>query len=110
MDVEKFIEQFEPGLSEYCPVTIGETGSVYDSTKGHIQTLIEISGNPDVMSEIPAEDTPLFYLLRKLHCVIVDYENQVYYEPLSEEQERTLDILEEKELIKRNRKVLHDHN
>ena len=60
---------------------------------------MEISGDKDILSGIPKEVSPLFYLTEKLKCVVVDYENQLYAEELSQEQRYALLDLAEAKLI-----------
>lgn len=99
MNVKEFINNYKPAMHEYCPVIITSNGDVYDSEKGHLQTLVSISGDPDVLSTIPKDVSSLLYLAGKLGCVIVDYENQIYMDYLTEEQEQALNTLVQSGLI-----------
>ncbi len=90
-------------MSEYCPVIICADGNIFDSSLGHIQTLVSLSGDPDVLASIPKDVSPLLYLASSLHCVIVDYENQIYVDSLTPAQEEALDALSEAGLIQNHR-------
>lgn len=99
MNADEFIKNFHPGMSEYCPVIITPDGSIYECSGGHLQTLKAISGDADVMSKIPKDESPLLYLTGALGCVCVDYENQIYLDELTEKQSEALKLLEEAGLI-----------
>lgn len=100
MNVECFVKHYHPGISEYCPITIARDGNVFDSTIGHLQTLIMISGDHDILSKIPKDKSPLFYLIDALQCVIVDYENQIYSKSMTDEQKNAINYLIKRGLIK----------
>ena len=62
-------------MSEYCPGIIDREGRFYECPEGHLEKLKELAG--DMVSDIPKDVSPLFYLTDKLGCVIVDYDDQV---------------------------------
>lgn len=93
MRIDEFLAQFKPEMSEYCPVIITEDGEVFESTQGHLNKLVELSKDPEILSKIPKDESPLLYLTNSLHCVIVDYENQIYMNELTDVQKETLDKL-----------------
>ena len=90
-------------MSEYCPVVIRPDGNIFDSTLGHIQTLVSLSPDPDILKNIPKDVSPLLYMADMLKCVIVDYENQIYVDSMTSEQEAALDALEQAGLISSHR-------
>ena len=90
-------------MSEYCPVVIRSDGNIFDSSLGHIQTLVSLGRDPDILGKIPKDVSPLMYLTAKEHCVIVDYENQIYVDSLTPEQEEALDALASAGLISDHR-------
>lgn len=100
---EQFIKYYSPEMSEYCPVVIREDGNIFDSSLGHLQTLVHLSGDPDILSSIPGDVSPLMYLAAKEKCVIVDFENQVYVGELSPRQSEALDALAGAGLIRDHR-------
>ena len=101
-EIEKFIREYKPGLSEYCSTVIDENGLVYECEKGHINTLTEMAGDRNVLAEVPEGSSMLFYLADRMHCVLVDYENQIYSRELTVPQRRALDRLAFSGLIKMN--------
>lgn len=103
MKIKEFIENFQPEFEEYCPCIIDEAGDVFVCEKSHLFTLIELSGEPKILEDISNDVSPLFYLMSRYRCVVVDYENQIYNGKLNEEQLHSLQLLEEKKLIQRNR-------
>jgi hypothetical protein len=100
MTHERFIKYYSPEMSEYCPVVIRPDGNIFDSTLGHIQTLVSLSPDPDILKNIPKDVSPLLYMADMLRCVIVDYENQIYVDELTPLQEEALTALVRAGLIK----------
>lgn len=109
MNVEQFVKEYNPGMSEYCSAVVDVRGDVVPCQVNHLKTMIELYGDPDVLTKIPKDNSPLFWLINKLECVLVDYENQIFSGVLNEEQERTLKYLAAHELICENRKNIHGH-
>jgi len=112
MKIEDFIDVYNPKMSEYCPVIICEDGEVYECSEGHLQVLVRISGDNEILQKIPKDISPLMYLAAYLHCVVVDYENQIYFGELSIKQVEAIDALDKeglikKKLLKMNNEALH---
>ena len=107
MKAEQFIEVYRPHMSEYCSAVIDAGGELHACKVSHLRTMIELYGDPEILSKIPEGKSPLFWLVIRLECVLVDYENQVYSEKINPLQEHALKLLEEKGLIKKNRKDIH---
>ena len=103
MLADQFIRYYSPEMSEYCPVVIRSDGNIFDSSLGHLQTLVSLSNDHDILSAIPADVSPMLYLAYELKCVIVDYENQIYIDELTAPQEEALTSLEEAGLIRPHR-------
>ena len=103
MLADTFIRYYSPELTNYCPVVIRSDGNIFDSSLGHLQTLVYLSNDRDILSRIPKDVSPLLYLAAQLKCVIVDYENQIYVDSMTSEQESALDALEQAGLISSHR-------
>ncbi|MCR5596497.1 MAG: hypothetical protein K6G12_11660 [Lachnospiraceae bacterium] len=99
MLADRFIKYYLPKMSEYCPVVICGDGNIFDSSLGHLQTLVSLSNDHDILSKIPKDVSPMLYLAYDLKCVIVDYENQIYIDELTDGQDRALNKLVEAGLI-----------
>lgn len=107
MKAEQFVETYKPHVSEYCSAVIDAQGEIHACETSHLKTMIELYGDPDILSRIPEGKSPMFWLVIRLGCVLVDYENQVYSETINPEQEYALQLLEQKGLILNNRKDIH---
>lgn len=99
MKIKEFIASFQPKFSEYCPCIITWNGEIHVCETNHLDEMIHLSGDKNILSEIPQNVSPLFYLTEKLCCVVVDYENQLYSAELSQEQKEALLRLAEAKLI-----------
>lgn len=110
MKIEQFVAQYHPGLSHYCTAVIDRDGDIEACQVSHLKTMMEMYGDPDILSKIPEDNSPLFWLLNRLHCVLVDYENQLYSGELTGAQEQALEALATHGLICENRKNIHGHN
>ncbi|MBR6389964.1 MAG: hypothetical protein IKS16_01360 [Lachnospiraceae bacterium] len=100
MLADQFVRYYSPQMTEYCPVVIRSDGNIFDSSLGHLQTLVSLSNDHDILSKIPRDVSPLLYLAYELKCVIVDYENQIYIDELTPEQQDALEALEKAGLIR----------
>ncbi len=100
MLADQFVRYYSPQMTEYCPVVIRSDGNIFDSSLGHLQTLVSLSNDHDILSKIPRDVSPLLYLAYELQCVIVDYENQIYIDELTPEQQDALEALEKAGLIR----------
>lgn len=108
MTSKEFVKNYKPELSEYCPCIIDWQGEVYECKQGgHLDTLIQINGNEDILSQVPENISPLLYLTAKLKCILVDYENQIYNKDMSQEQRYALLDLSEAKLILLNPKDIN---
>lgn len=110
MTIEQFLIQYHPGLSQYCTAVIDRDGDIEACQVSHLKTMIEMYGDPDILSKIPEGNSPLFWLVNHLHCVLVDYENQLYSGELTGAQQQALEALAMHGLICENRKNIHGHN
>lgn len=86
-------------MSQYCPLIIWPDGNVFESSAGHLQMLVALSGDDEILKSIPKNVSPLLYLTAKFKCVVVDYENQIYVGELTDRQQNALDRLSEVGLI-----------
>ncbi len=99
MTAKEFVANYKPRFSEYCPCIIAWNGEVHMCEGSHLDKMVCLSGDDNILNEIPQNVSPLFYLTEKLHCVVVDYENQLYSEDFSQEQRYALLDLAEAKLI-----------
>lgn len=99
MKAQEFVKTYQPKFSEYCPCVIDTKGEIYMCEKSHLDALIQLSGDDQILNKIPKEASPLFYLTEQLSCVVVDYENQVYYGELTWEQSEALLLMSDAQII-----------
>lgn len=72
-----------------CAAILYPDGDVKECVKSHLKTIIAALGN-DIWDQIPQEESPLFWLTAYTGVVLIDYENQLYSEQLTAEQEKAL--------------------
>lgn len=107
MNKQEFIEKHKNDPRGYCPCIIDTKGEVYECPKGHLEALMELGKEKDLLLQIPDEISPLFYMIFQTRAIAVDYENQVYGEELTQEQRYTLIDLSEAGLIQIDLKKIH---
>lgn len=100
MDIDEFVNTYNPGLSEYCPGILDKEGRMYECPNGHLEKLKELAG--DSVPDIPKDVSPLFFYTVRLGCVIVDYDNQLRSGELTEAQIRSLYVLEKAGFVRIN--------
>ena len=72
-----------------CAAVLYPDGEVEECVTSHLKTLMDRLGE-DAWDQIPKDESPLFWLTGLTGAVLIDYENQVYSEALSDEQENGL--------------------
>lgn len=107
MTKQEFMEKHKNDPKGYCPCIVDVKGDIYECLKGHLESLMELEKEQYQLTEIPNDISPLFYMIFKTGAVVVDYENQVYSDELTQEQRYTLIELSEKGLIQINLKNIH---
>ncbi len=107
MNYQEFIHNFDRKFTEFCPCVIGQDGETWDCEKGHLMTLQEIYKERYQVEELPPEAMQMFYLIVKLQVIVVDYENQIYSDNISGEQQKALEALEKENLIQMHLMNIH---
>ena len=102
MEADQFISSYQPRMTQYCPVIIDRNGGIHECTNGHLNTMIEMNGDPELLSKLPKNAAPLFWLCDHLHAIVVDYENQVHSGELTREQRIAMDKLAAAGLIQQH--------
>ena len=72
-----------------CAAVLYPDGEVEECVTSHLKTLMNRLGE-GTWDQIPKDESPLFWLTGLTGAVLIDYENQVYSEALSDEQENGL--------------------
>ena len=107
MNVEAFITQEESRPIGYCACLVAEDGSVFPIEDGHLNALIAYYGDKDILAKLSDDIAPMFWLITKTRVVVVDYENQLYSEDLTQEQRKALIALAEAKRIRVNLFDIH---
>lgn len=89
MTAAEYISMKQEQKTTMCAAILHPDGDVEECVKGHLNTMIMALGN-DIWEKIPKEDAPLFWLTAYTGVVLIDYENQIYSEKLTAEQEKAL--------------------
>ncbi|MCR5654307.1 MAG: hypothetical protein K6G07_01525 [Lachnospiraceae bacterium] len=92
-----------------CSAVLYPDGDIKECVKSHLKTMIHTLGN-DIWDEIPKDEAPLFWLTAYMGVVLIDYENQLYSEELTPEQERALRILYDADVIMEKPANIHYGN
>ena len=69
-----------------CAAVLYPDGEVEECVTSHLKTLMDRLGE-DAWDQIPKDESPQFWLTGLKGAVLIDNENQVYSEALSDEQE-----------------------
>lgn len=99
MKIQDFIKKYETKPSGYCPCIIDMQGEVYECPEGHLNTLFALDPEHYTLSEVPADMSPLFYMIQKTGAVVVDYEGQIYNDHMTPPQQQALNRLYQHGLI-----------
>lgn len=107
MNAKEFIESYKTKYTKYCPCIITQDGDVMECASGHTEALIELHSREHTWEMIPKGVMPMQYLIVKTGAVVVDYENQVYSESLSDEQKAVLTTLADEGMIEMHLGDIH---
>lgn len=92
-----------------CAAILYPDGDIKECVKSHLKTLL-LSFNNDIWEQIPKEESPLFWLTAYTGVVLIDYENQLYSEKLTKDQEKALAKLYDSGILLHNLKDIHCGN
>ena len=92
-----------------CAAILYPDGEVKECVKSHLKTLVVTLGN-HIWDQIPDEESPLFWLTAYTGVVLIDYENQLYSEKLTKEQEEALREMYRSGIILESLKNIHSGN
>jgi len=106
MTVKEYIAKKQEQQTTLCAAILYPNGEIKECITSHLTTIIEELG-ADIWNEIPKDESPLFWLIAYTGVVLVDYENQIFSEKLSKEQEDALNEMYEAEILSNNAKMIH---
>lgn len=92
-----------------CAAILYPDGEIEECITSHLKTLIERLGE-DAWDQIPKDESPLFWLTGLTGAVLIDYENQVYSEALSDEQDAGLKKMYASGILTEHPCVIHFGN
>lgn len=93
MKLQDFIKLYEKKPSGYCPCIIDMQGDLFECPNGHLNALFALDKEHRTLSEVPADMSPLFYMIQKTGAIAVDYEGQLYDDHMTPSQQLALDEL-----------------
>lgn len=92
-----------------CAAILYPSGDIEECINSHLKTLIDHLGN-DIWDQIPKDGSPLFWLTAYTGVVLIDYENQIYSERLTNEQEIALNQMYQEEILTEHLCNIHSGN
>lgn len=92
MTVETYIKWKKPLHTTMCAALLYPNGDIEECKFGHLKAMIADVGEY-AWDLIPQEESPLFFMTAYTGVVLIDYENQIYSEQLTKEQEAALDAM-----------------
>lgn len=92
-----------------CAALLYPDGDVKECVKSHLKTMIASLGN-EIWEQIPENESPLFWLTAYTGVVLIDYENQLYSERLTKEQELALQEMYRAGVLLEHLKNIHNGN
>lgn len=99
MRAQEFTKTYQTQFTQYCPCIITIEGEVTECADGHTEALQELFEKLYPGEDVPKDVMPMQYLIVRTGAVVVDYENQVYSEQLTDEQKEALRILADAGMI-----------
>lgn len=109
MTADEYIELKSARKTTMCAAILYPDGDIRECVKSHLKTILLSLGN-DIWEQIPDEESPLFWLTAYTGVVLIDYENQLYSERLTKNQDEALAKLYDSEILLHNLKNIHCGN
>lgn len=109
MDLDQFLQFLNDVPRGHCSCVITADGRIYACPDGHLNALLDLDEGRDMLSTIPGDVSPLFFMLEKTCAVAVDYESQVYCGEISKAQAPILATLEQRGRILHRPKNVKGH-
>ena len=109
MTVSDYIAIKKQQHTTMCAAILYPDGEIEECASSHLKTMIDHLGN-EIWDQIPKDESPLFWLTGYTGVVLIDYENQVYSEALSEEQRDALQKMYFSEVLIKHPCVIHFGN
>lgn len=109
MTASEYIAMKREQKTTMCAALLYPDGDVRECVKSHLKTMIASLGN-EIWDRIPENESPLFWLTAYTGVVLIDYENQLYSEKLTKEQETALQAMYGAGILLQNLKNIHNGN
>lgn len=109
MTASEYVALKKEQKTTMCAALLYPDGDVKECVKSHLKTMI-VSLGSDIWEQIPENESPLFWLTAYTGVVLIDYENQLYSEQLTDEQERALQEMYQNGILLENLKNIHNGN
>ncbi len=109
MTAAEYIAEKKQKKTTMCAAILYPDGTIEECVKSHLKTLMLPYGDK-MWDEIPKDDSPLFWMTAYTGVVLIDYENQIYSEGVTKEQEVALDDMYDAEILLPNPMVIHCGN
>lgn len=109
MTAADYIKMKQQKKTTMCAAILYPDGDIKECIKSHLKTIIVSLGN-DIWEQIPEGEAPLFWLTAYTGVVLIDYENQLYSEKLTGQQEEALKQMYQSGIILEHLKDIHNGN
>lgn len=109
MTASEYVVMKQEQKTTMCAAILYPDGNVEECIKSHLETMIDSLGS-HIWEQIPAEESPLFWLTAHMGVVLIDYENQLYSEQLTKEQQKAMKEMYEGGILLEHLKDIHNGN
>ncbi len=109
MTAAEYVVMKQEQRTTMCAAILYPDGNVEECIKSHLETMINSLGS-HIWEQIPAEESPLFWLTAYMGVVLIDYENQLYSEQLTKEQDEALKEMYQSGILLEHLKDIHSGN
>ena len=109
MNASEYVAIKKPQATTMCSAILYPDGEIKECTGSHLETLMLPYGKK-IWEEIPEDISPLFFMTAYTGAVLIDYENQIYSEGLTDKQEEALKLLYDENVLIKSPKELHVGN
>lgn len=109
MKVSDYIKHKKQQNTTLCAAILYPEGEIEECVNSHLKTMITYLGDT-IWEQIPKDESPLFWITAYTGVVMLDYENQLYSEQLTEVQRDVLRQLYDAGVLMEHPCVIHYGN
>jgi hypothetical protein len=104
LTIDDFLAEYKRKWINYCEIIILKNGNIILANPSHTERMLKLTGEDrnDIYERMPIVASPIHWLVDYTKNISVWHQFQILPEDVTEEQLKTLSLLESEKMIKKN--------